>query len=423
VNERQALLTIYANLGFATGTGEARAEFYSTLYGDHEGESPIRVDPPGGEETLAPLVRQAVDTLVARPEKAVLPVEIAEALVALAADYTVDDRKDFVEDPSLRNLARLLVEDQPDPDDELVSELLAVVFDVGRGSKAEAYEALRPHWRGLGSRSDPQGSELQPIGSAATTTIELLGEATRARVADLVTGGLGPDPGVATKLKAVAETVFSQPGVRCEARLVPVEIDGHGEYAVHIRTDVTFDRTALPTRYTDVDAFVHDLFDPETWPDRHPFWCAMTPLPGGAPTSGDQATAAAAQRLEDAIGAALAVGPASGPGPVLGGIVWFREEVEQCPGGSFPNTILAFADSVADDGLRFLEYRLCAQFSKSLALDDGTIQVREHGDQVTVVISKTVYFTESKQTTQGEVLAEWACVSGWAEQTRQFVLA
>ncbi len=399
MSQRNGLLNLYANLGTDRETRNVRRAVYIDLQQrastDKAGRTArtIRQDPlPVDGAEAANVLLASTTELATSADDEVLDVEIAEALLAVADRFVFDSADAFATDPALGPLAGRLVSDRNQIDDVL-RLIHAVAAD-------EAYQQLRPR-----TVSPSSAAENLTTTAGARTSVDLL----RARNADLA--------------QPLQLTFENQPGSRCRSRLVPVDLDGRGEYAVSLRTDVWFDRARVPA------TFVDELFDPTTWPERHSFWCSMTPAP--ACQAGSEA-----QRLMAEMASVESIGVAAGVqyGQVLTTQRVFDEQVGDCPAGSYPNTILLFTDSRVlangsptppgqlPEGTYCLEYRLVPGWSELLELDDGTIQVHVAGEDVQITITKILFFTETDHTSQVEAMAEYACVSGWAEQTRQFLL-
>jgi hypothetical protein len=370
VSQRAALLSIYGSLGSTTDDRAHRR----ALFGE----------PAEG----------AAETVATSAEEVVLEAEILEVVVALSLDRSFGNRAAFVADQQLQHLAARLVTDRAK-----TSELLGVVFDIRDQEDLTASRPLLPKG-GVGG-SGPQRAAPDPppvhLDQAPPTTLDI------ARGA-LIKAGVD-----------LAPALLAQPGARCQARLVPVSIEGEGEYAVSFRTDVCFE---MPLGFSVAD-FVADLFEPSQWPKRHSFWCSMTEVPDiDLPPSALELLA----RMQEAQAFGEQAGAIYGPRRV------FTEVVGNCenPGGTWPNTVLVFtpshvAGTNGEPNRHYLEYRLVPGVSDYLELDDGTIQVVEDGTNVCCTITKMLYFNETQHSTQAELMAEYACVSGWADQTRLFL--
>ncbi len=208
---------------------------------------------------------------------------------------------------------------------------------------------------------------------------------------------------------------------------MPIRLaEDDGDFAVFIRTDVEmneWDHDLLPCTKQD---FVKALFSPATWPSRHDLWCSMT-------------SRGADKVLSDKL---LDARPSPEPagykfGTVVGAAPQaFLEVVGSCDDpnkGSFPNTVLHFADSRTERPTAggaavdyYLEYRLLQnEPNASLSRDDGVVHVSNHpgrNPRYRFMTTKLVHVRQSPSRSEGQALAEFACVSGWGEQTRRFLL-
>lgn len=403
MSQREALLSLHGSLGADVEEEDARRRLFSSLTDQRF----LAAEPPGGKEprsngSLQPEADSLSEVLTAvddteeiefgSADHPVLRAEVLEALVAVALRHSFADSGAFASDPTLLRMARRLVADPAN-----AADLLQVIFD---NRQEEQLVAAQPQLL----RADHHGGQF----SSAQTTPS---QSTLTYIQGAISGAFALAPGLAASAGA-------EPGAHCLARLVPVSIGGQGEYALSFRT--TVDPVELPLGLAVVD-FVTELFDPANWPSRHPFWCSMQ-------QENPANHAPAAPDLMNAMAQAQLVGEAAGA--TYGHRRVYREAVGTCSAnggqGTWPNTILVFADSHIDaaDGSKhhYLEYRLVPDASPSLSLDDGTIQVIERGQQVAITVTKMLFFNETEYSSQAELMAEYACISGWADQTRLFLM-
>lgn len=400
--KREALLTLYGSLGTDDETRAVRRSLFSRLTdaeylsGEEElgkeGVQRNRLQPEVGAvaQVLAPDDR----TVTFDPEDhPILRVELLEGLVALASRHVFDDIDAFTTDPALNQLARPLVADPSD-----APRLLEAIHQERES------ETLRL-------------SQPRVVGGAGELGLAVTAPAATTSTLAHIQATVGGQFSLASSLQP---GVGAEPGVSCRVRLVPVSIGDEGAYALSFVT--TLDPVELPSTVTP-QQFVDALFEPTNWPSRHPFWCSMveeTPAQHapGAPNlmaameeAGKVATASGAQFRKRRV---------------------FRESVGTCTAsggqGTWPNTILVFTDSWRGGQPNgsvhhYLEYRLVPGASDLLSLDDGTIQVIEEGQTISITVTKMLFFNETEFSTQGEVMAEYACVSGWAENTRLFLMS
>ena len=403
--KREALLTLYGSLGVDHATRADRRSLFSRLTnaeylsGPEDGETARK----GGVEKnrLQPEVHAAAEVLAPddyadtfdTEDHPILRVELLEGLVALASRHAFDDIDAFRSDPALNRMARPLV---ADPND--APRLLEAIHQQ---RDSETLQQSQPQV--IGGPETPGLSVAPPETSPSTLSHIQTTVAGQFQLADGLLPGVG-----------------SEPGVTCRVRLVPVSIGDEGAYALSFVT--TLDPVELPDSVSPQD-FVDALFEPGNWPDRHPFWCSMVE------EQPDQ-HAPGAPNLMANMQQAATVATASGAQIRQRRV--FREAVGTCAAsdgqGTWPNTILVFTDSRRGgqpDGSvhHYLEYRLVPGASDLLSLDDGTIQVIEQGQSISITVTKMLFFNETEFSSQGELMAEYACVSGWAENTRLFLMS
>ncbi len=400
--KREALLTLYGALGTDDETRASRRSLFSRLTEAEYLSSSEEIGKGGvPRNRLQPEIDNAAQVLaptnpnlrVGAEDHPVLRVELLEGLVALATRHVFDDRDAFSTDQTLNRLAGQLVADPAD-----APRLLEIIHQQ---RESETLRLSQP-------RLVDDASELAlSVTSPAVSTSALAHiQATVGNQFQLA-GGLQPGVG-------------AEPGVHCRVRLVPVTIDQEGAYALSFVT--TLDPVELPATVSPQD-FVDALFEPANWPSRHPFWCSMVEEPAADHAPGAPGLIAT---MEQAQVVATAAGAQFGQRRV------YRESVGTCEAsggqGTWPNTVLVFTDSrsgtQADGSIHhYLEYRLVPGASELLSLDDGTIQVIERGQTIFVTVTKMLFFNETEFSSQGEAMADYARVSGWAENTRLFLMS
>lgn len=400
--KREALLTLYGALGTDDETRAVRRALFSRLTNAEYLSSEEELGKGGYERNQLQPEVEAIAHIVAPDDRTVtfdavdhpiLRVELLEGLVALASRHVFDDIDAFSTHPALNQLARPLVADPSD-----APRLLEAIHQQ---RQSETLRLSQP--RVVGGAGELGLAVTAPQGNISTLSH------IQATVAGQFQLASGLQPGVG-----------AEPGVTCRVRLVPVSIGLDGAYALSFVT--TLDPVELPSTVTAQD-FVDALFEPSNWPSRHPFWCSMVEETPSQHAPGAPNLIAAMEQAE-------VVATASGAQFRQRRV--FRESVGTCAAssgqGTWPNTILVFTDSwtgVQPDGSvrHYLEYRLVPGASDLLSLDDGTIQVIENGQTISITVTKMLFFNETAFSTQGEVMAEYACVSGWAENTRLFLMS
>jgi hypothetical protein len=426
--QRSALLTIYANLDPVNSQGvnpridpergRQRSAFYARVNELAGGDQPVirseSQDPASLSSEVSGALRGLGEGRADGPgtpvgPDAVLDAELIEALLALADRYTFG---------SARNKGQFITSVGSQLGTETLAgfeleQLLGRIYDVVWDDGGSAYRALAPRWHGL-SAPPRTTSQAPPL-----TTLDLVAQRP---------GRFGPDGGRDFQARIAGSPLG--PGVRCDGRLVPVEINGDGEYACHVRTVVEPVTWPPVPPYTTEAHFLDTLLNPEMWPDRSDFWCKVDPVVGSDPiqTMIHGQIDAAKPLPEPAgyqFGSTLASGTLSGSGAQCPRS--FVEKVYSCPNGLFGGITLAFADSRVvgprtGDADYYLEYRLHDDGIVPLAYDDGTIHVSVRSGVARFSTTKLLYARQDENINQVEALAEFVEVSGWGEMTRKFLL-
>ncbi len=389
--QRHALLSVYASLGFESEDAP-RSRFYERVNHQLGDMGSVKRHRAAAINEIASEVSEALQQLASKERKhdqslgRVLDVEIIELLTSLAKhNFSNDDQG---RDAFKKNEA-----------------LFAIASRIGRHDNLSKRGLLEAAFRAAHGDTAP--------GPAASGL-----EANPPTVAEQVRNQAARIAGVEAH-----QAITIEPGLHCQGRLIPVTVPGQGgEYATYLRTKVCVTTDDLAEAgFQPTAGFAADLFSVRTWKDRHDFWCSMDPLswPGdlNAPANVLAREMIDARPTQPGLTYDVVL---EGEGPTL-----INEKVGNCPNGSFPNTQLLFSDSrlirSGHPSQYFLEYRLVPGASEALGIDDGTIQVVEDQGVICVTITKTVYFFEGESTSQGEIIAEYACASGWGEQTRAFL--
>lgn len=232
-----------------------------------------------------------------------------------------------------------------------------------------------------------------------------------------------------SSLEAEGVIAISSPGVECIAAVVAVEVDAQGEYATYIETNLTY--PDLGKNYSEADIRTAVL-DPLKWPSAHEFWTAMEPAAGapfgliaaheaGVPEATDHHAALCTGRL-------LWERVGDRPRKNLDPNERFRKQTDDW----FPATVLCFNDPIVEAS-NVLRYHVVSQpFIEPiedlapdrltrLAIDDGAVTLRFDGDAVHIRTTKTLHIRQTLHQQQGQVLAEFACESGWVTNTRHLI--